>query len=540
MKRLLCVLLLSGCAWGEDPNLDAAWSLRANALGAGGGSVSVAAPATADGLSHAPAAASGFSDPFLAFCLAEAANKSADPTVATRQRTQARQIIEPYLAWLEDHPRLEDVHGMREPVWLRGEAARAALVLQTLIELDRGQPVLQRRDQIAKFAQGLALLDRPDYQQYPFGAHTTFNPSRSENPGYAPVSEQTKAPGAIWRPERSYQVKALASAAQYLGDKSLLEEAQTEALGIWTHLVVSDRWVWGFVPRPTGRSDILGSAAAVDNLLTLSSVTQQPLYATMAELAGTHCLRQKASGRAEQGAQDWVRARLQGARTEGWRNVSEPVTYKVMEAEDGRAVQKAFDVLEVSYPDGEAGKMVRVGRDQMFWMRFDIEREDDYFFYLTFLKSQLEGALVSVMMRIDGDKIFQVNLGGASDAFVDMDFVDGPRPLRAGPHSFGIRFAGLLMTQPAILDSVVAWPVVERRAMVRGDGRRALLLHNISSKPARTTFPEVAGWPPEKVLAVDRAGQPAQLGRESDRRRRKEYIVLPPGGVAWLEWQSSK
>lgn len=538
MKRFLCALLLTGLACADD-NLDAAWSLRARSAtaGVGGGAANVA-PATNDGLTHAGTAASGFADPFLAFSLAEAANRGGDPATAARQRNQARQIVEPYLAWLEDHPRLDDVHGLREPAWLRGEGDRIALVVQTLIELDRAQPVIQRREQIAKFAQGLALLDRANYQQYPFGAHTTFNPSRSENPGYAPIDDQTKAPGAIWRPERSYQVKALASASQYLGDKALLEEAQAEALGIWTHLVVSNRWIWGFVPRPTGRADILGSAAAVDNLLTLSGATQQPLYGQLAGLAGMHCLSQKANNVAEQGAQNWVRGKMQALKPDSWRNVAEPVTYKVMEAEAGRAVQKAFDVIDVAYPDGEAGKMVRVGRDQMFWMRFDIEREDDYFFYLTFLKSQLEGALVSVMMRIDGDKIFQVNLGGASDAYVDMDFVDGPRPLRSGPHSFGIRFAGLLMTQPAILDSVVAWPVVERRFMARADGRRALLLHNISSKPARTTFPEVPSWPPEKVVAVDRAGLPAQLGRESDRRRRKEYIVMPPGGVAWLEWQS--
>ena len=176
----------------------------------------------------------------------------------------------------------------------------------------------------------------------------------------------------------------------------------------------------------------------------------------------------------------------------------------------------------------------------MFWMRFDIEREDDYFFYLIFLKSRLEGGLVSVLMRIDGDKIFQVNLGGATDPYVDMDFVDGPRPLRAGPHSFGIRFAGLLMTQPAILDSVLAWPVVERRFLSKPDGSRLLVLHNLSMKAARTTYPEVHAWPPEKMGALDGQGQPATLNRETDKRRRKDYLILPPGGLAWLEWREEK
>ena len=86
---------------------------------------------------------------------------------------------------------------------------------------------------------------------------------------------------------------------------------------------------------------------------------------------------------------------------------------------------------------------VTVGRENMFWMRFDVDREDDYYFYMVFLKSQIDGGLVSVMMRIDGDKIFQVNLGGASGRpIMDMELVEGPRHLRSGPHSFGIRFSG--------------------------------------------------------------------------------------------------
>lgn len=524
MKRLLVALLLTGvcCA---DETLDAAWQLRAQQVPA------INPPA---GLTHPQVGtqASGFSRPFLAMSLAEAAQRTSDPAQAQRQRNQVREIVDPYLGWLDAYPQQEDVHGKREPVWLKGEADHAALVTIALIELDKQQPVLQRREQIARFAEGLALLDSPGYQGYPFGAHTSFSPQRSENPGYAPLQDQSRAPGALWRPERSYQVKALALASEYLGDKGLLEEAQGEALGMWAHLVVSNRWVWGFVPRPTGEAPILGSAAAVDNLLTLQRVTKQPLYGWMAGLAAAECLNHQAHNSAESNAQQWVRSQVQAA---AWKPLDEPVTYKVMEPEKGRAVQKAFDVMDVTYPDGQEGQMVRVGRDQMFWMRFDIEREDDYFFYLTFLKSRLEGALVSVMMRIDGDKIFQVNLGGATDAYVDMDWVDGPRRLRSGPHSFGIRFAGLLMTQPAVLDSVIAWPTVERRFMAIGD-RRLLLLHNVSQKPARTTFPEVRSWPPEKVVALDHLGQPAQIGRETDRRRRKEYIVLPAGGVAWLEW----
>ncbi len=475
----------------------------------------------------------GYSRAFAALALAEAGSAS-----------QAQQLLQPYLEWLTDFPQINEVHGHREPAWIRGEAEQAALVTLALIEMDRAQPDPRRREAIRQFAQGLAQLHHPNTQGYPFGAHVSFS-GGGDTPPYAPLLDRNgnplgKAPGALWRAERSYQVKALAAASAHLGDKSLLEEAQSEALAMWSHLVTSNRWPWGFLPRPTGQSTVLGSVAAVDNLLSLASATSSPVYPLLAGLAGKTCLEQSPANESEKAAQDYARKRLSEARVplwEGYQELAPPVTYQIMEAENGRAVNKAFDEFEVDYPNGDKGKLVRVGRDQMFWMRFDVDREDDYFFYLIFLKSQLEGGLVSVLMRIDGDKIIQVPLGGASDPYVDMDFVDGPRRLRSGPHSFGIRFNGLLMTQPAMLDSVIAWPVVERRYLGKADGSRLLLLHNNSTKPARTTYPEITRWPPDRVNVVDGSGQTSNLQRESDRRRRKEYIVLPPGGTAWLEWQ---
>lgn len=521
-KGLLALALLSQPLWAQEE--EAAWKLRLQTV----------VPAASANLPPAPQVGTNFSSAFMAYALAESKSQ------------QAQQRIAPYLEWLKDYPEIREVHGQREPAWIRGEAEQVALITLALIELDRLQPDARRREQIAQFAQGLALLRHPDTRSYPFGAHTSFDGAKVDNPPYAPILDRTgivesKAPGALWRPECSYQVKALARASDYLGDKVLLEDAQVEGLGIWSHLVTSNRWVWGFAPRPIGSSPVYGSAAAVDNFLALYNSTQQPHYQMLAALAGQFCLEQKTTTASQKSAQDWVRARLQGIdRWKGFRTLEDPVSYQVMEAENGRAVQKAFDTFDIEYPGGEPGKMVRVGRDQMFWMRFDVEREGDYFFYLIFLKSKLEGGLVSVLMRIDGDKIFQVNLGGASDAYVDMDFVDGPRPLRSGPHSFGIRFAGLLMTQPAVLDAVVAWPVVERRYLGTSDGRRLLLLHNLSQKPARATYPELGEWPPQSVGAVNRTGQAATLERESDKRRRKEYVIVPAGGLAWLEWRETK
>ena len=142
---------------------------------------------------------------------------------------------------------------------------------------------------------------------------------------------------------------------------------------------------------------------------------------------------------------------------------------------------------------------------------------------------------VSVMMRNDGDKIFQVPLGDVDGKpILRRAFVDGPRPLRAGPHSFGIRFSGLLMTKPALLDSVVVQPAVERRVFALPSGERLYLLHNVTSEEGRTDQDFFESWPPTNQLVVDGEGQPSKLGSSEDRRRRKEFVTLPPYGVALL------
>ena len=174
-----------------------------------------------------------------------------------------------------------------------------------------------------------------------------------------------------------------------------------------------------------------------------------------------------------------------------------------------------------------------MGRENTFWMRFDVPTEDDYIFDLSYLQSDVGGGLVSVMMRIDGDKIFQVPLGDVDGKpILRRAFVDGPRPLRAGPHSFGIRFSGLLMTKPALLDSVVVQPAVERRTFALPNGDLLYLLHNVTSGEGRTDRDHFESWPPIDQLVVNGQGEPAELGRAEDRRRRKEFVTIPPFGVA--------
>ncbi|MEW6284465.1 MAG: hypothetical protein AB1758_37975, partial [Candidatus Eremiobacterota bacterium] len=362
-------------------------------------------------------------------------------------------------------------------------------------------------------------------------AHASFLPS-PELKAYAPTPSGEVAPGASWILENSPEVEALVEAGTLLQDPTLIQSAEREALGMLSHVVVSGKLLYGYLPRPEAQGNARGLLVLVSNLMSLHQATGKPIYAMLAGVAAQWA-------RGSDAASRLVEARLKGTAAAPYRSLrdlADPFTYQVMDAENGKAVIKAFDVMDVEYPGGFPGKLVTVGREQMFWMRFDVDREDDYYFYLICLKTTQAG-LVSVAMRIDGDKIFNVQLGGATDSsYVDMEFVAGPRHLRSGPHSFGIRFSGLLMKQPAILDAVVVQPVVERRLVELPGGDAMLLLKNLSPEPVATWMTE-ADPARCRALAVDGEGNPAQVAIQTDKKGRKR-LVLPAAGTVALQFKS--
>ena len=90
------------------------------------------------------------------------------------------------------------------------------------------------------------------------------------------------------------------------------------------------------------------------------------------------------------------------------------------------------------------------------------------------------------------------------------------------------------MTKPALLDSVIVQPAVERREFTLPGGDRAILLRNVTGDTARTDQASFAPWPPKEVLVVNGDGVTAKLGHSEDRRRRKQFITLPAYGVALI------
>lgn len=464
--------------------------------------------------------------------LAQAVEKASDQSgLAVNLARAVDSLVRESYPEIGLYPKLERVHGHEEPSWLSDHGGTTAQAVLALSALERWKSTPQRRELLQKLADGLAALQRKDRIEYPFGAHLSWEDIEP----MAVLEDGTRIPSTYFRSSRADAVQALSQAYGVSGDKKLLASAVREALSMSTHLVIGGRRLESFSPQPEFSQDPLAGMSEVKGFLALYRATGQDIYAKLAALATIWT-----DGKADPKLGEWkpVFEQIMKTPAASLLNASSlegPVSFQIIEAEDGKVVNAPIETLGFKTPTGESGKLASMGRDNTFWMRFDVPTEDDYVFYLTYLQSDVGGGLVSVMMRIDGDKIFQVSLGDVDGRpIMRRKFVDGPRPLRAGPHSFGIRFSGLLMTKPALLDSVIVQPAVERREFLMPEGDRVVLLRNVTGATARADQKEFLPWPPKELTVVDGEGSPAKLGTSEDRRRRKSFITLPPYGVAIL------
>lgn len=446
------------------------------------------------------------------------------------------KTVEPLLINLARYPEMGRVHGHEEPLWLvdRGDSTAQAVLLLSLLE--KKSPSPERRVLLTKLAKGLAALQRKNRAEYPFGAHISW---RDEGP-FAKLGDGSRVPTAYFRTDQAYAVSALALAGHTLSDQELVESAKREALGMSVHLLVHGDLVRSFSPQIELSRDSNDALALVEGFWSLYEVTGQQVYGDLAALSTRWSAPAKPlSGERYKTLEQAIAASPSGNLLKA-RPLDKPVTFQYIEAEEGRVVNRAIDTMEFQSSSGQPGKLAVMGRENTFWMRFDLPSEDDYLFDLSYLQSDVGGGLVSVMMRIDGDKIFQVPLGDVDGKPVlRRKYVDGPRPLRAGPHSFGIRFSGLLMTKPALLDSIVVQPALERRLFELPDGQYLYLLRNVTDKEARTDLDHFDSWPPVEQTVVDATGGAGKLGSSEDKRRRRKFVTVPPYGVALLKVKPS-
>ena len=397
--------------------------------------------------------------------------------------------------WLEQYGQKEMVHRRSEPQWINGQPDVAAQAVLAWITLEQVHPNPERRQKIVKFCEGLCALLDPETERYPFGAHISHMTVKGKPRTYQLPDSTEKVAGMSLIVERQYCVSALSRAGKLLGNKDFISSACAEASGLMAHLAMLDAVPYDYAPRPeTEVESPLATAAVVENLADAYLVTGSSIYG---DLAGCAAINAKAykSGAIPRAVKSWTRRQLGLIGYTHWLDASDMKKANnglIIELENGRAVEKSFTVHDIEYPGGTPGRLAVVGRDNMFWMRFDVDREDSYYFHLCFLKRDASGGLVAVQMRIDGDKIFEVSLDGATeDPYVDAELVAGPRLLRQGPHSFGIRFSGLLMRSPAWLDSIMVEPAVQRRWVRLADGSTRIIFNSIANQAVKVRVEEL-------------------------------------------------
>lgn len=433
--------------------------------------------------------------------------------------------------WLDKYGQKSMVHRRLEPDWIDGQPDVVAQAVLAWITLEQVHPQAERRQKIAKFCEGLSALLESETERYPFGAHISRMTVKGKPRSYRLPDSDEKVAGMSLIVERQYCVSALARAGKLLGNKDFISSACAEASGLLAHLAMLDEVPHNYAPRPERELESpLATAAVVENLADAYLATGNSIYGDLAGCAAINANSYK-TGAIPRAVRSWTRRQLGLIGYTHWldaADIRKANNGLVIELEHGRAVEKSFTVHDIEYPGGTPGRLAVVGRDNMFWMRFDVDREDSYYFHLCFLKRDASGGLVAVQMRIDGDKIFEVSLDGATeDPYVDAELVAGPRLLRRGPHSFGIRFSGLLMRSPAWLDSIMVEPAVQRRWVRLADGSTRIIFNSIANEAVKVRVEELENAGAEGSWQLcTREGRRIEPQVKEDRRHRV-WLEMP-------------
>lgn len=425
------------------------------------------------------------------FALAKASKNGADYRV--RANEIVKEIIGKNLADVlanYSSKQMIETDGISAPSWLvksRGDiSALYALGLCDYYTVSKDDKSKQLIDALCE---GLRLFVGKNYYEFPFSAHyeNILNPN-------------------VWTLARNRQISALAIGGQLLGNKDFIASAEVACDNLYVHLLSSYGIISGLAPSPVIYPQTSeGAQVMTENLAVIADVTKKEKYYILAGMAaswfyggnprGTRIydtLTGKCSYTLTETGQkndfslkssvNALTALLSIYNTQSWEyrlleQKSPAHCFMVLQMEEGKAVRKDYETEVIEYPDGTEGKLVAIKRENSFWLRFDTTQRGDYSFYLAYLKQQGYSTGTSILMRVDGDKIYSVPLGGSKDrAYMFCQEVLEPRELLPGVHSLGVKFSGLLLGKAAVLDSVILQPLFQRRILVLPSGKKIVLI----------------------------------------------------------------
>lgn len=386
------------------------------------------------------------------------------------------------------------IHGVPVSPWLiSGRSDLTALFVLGLLEYYSSSPRGDVKEIAGHCCDAIAAFNGDSNEEFPFCAY------------YEDANNFS-----TWSLAHSRQIAAMALAGSQFGNPAWIESAERAANSIYPHFLASYGPLCGMAPGPVIYPQLPeGCEVMTDNLITLLNVTGKRNYALMAGLSASWlfgnnqkgvAMYDKALGKgydyldsqgrgSEAGPGSTADALLTLIRIKdslAWeylesREKTTPHTFIVLEAEEGKPVRKDYEIQGCVYPGGYPGKCVVIKKENSFWIKFEIMKESEYEFLLSFLRQTGLEMGSSIMMRIDGDRIFTVPLGGSTDSeYMAMEEVIEPRVLLPGYHSMGIRFSGLLHSKPSIIDSVVLQPVLEWRAFSQPSGETLVLVKSFA------------------------------------------------------------
>ncbi len=170
---------------------------------------------------------------------------------------------------------------------INGSAAETGAVVLGLLDLDQaaggpgtGSASGSRIRLIADLTGAIAARRGGDPGTYPYQAHMpTANPT-------------------LWHAYGAYQVAALASAGQALGNRAWITEAELEAASWTVHLLISGGPIWGLAPAPRPFPQIpYNLEPQVRGLLALHNATGKDSYGRLAGLLSAWLLGDNAAGK---------------------------------------------------------------------------------------------------------------------------------------------------------------------------------------------------------------------------------------------------
>ncbi|MCL5774231.1 MAG: hypothetical protein M1536_07635 [Firmicutes bacterium] len=483
--------------------------------------------------------------------------KSIDKDYASRLEqalllTQAR--IKDYLSAPETgYGNYIEIHGKKVPAWLLNKGGDVtSIAVLGLCEYYKAKANDDTADLIKKLCRGIDEFQGGDFETYPFYAHlSSYTAMRS------------------WHAYGSSQIQALCEAGIIFNQSQWIDSAEKEANGLLVHLASSYGPVYGFEPHPviypqtsysdealasnliwlykaTGKENYAMMSGLMASWLYGNNIFKEPMY--MASTGASYDGLDQAGINKNSGAESTVEALLallniNRTPAEKYLSFTEisALRFQILEAEHGQTVFKVFEIKE--YPaDQDSGfkmKLVELNRENSFWIKFNMTDAEQYNFYLVFLKKPGLGKAIAANMRIDGDIIIQVAMGGSPDVpYLTMEKVMGPYFLAKCLHTLGIRFSGLNFSQPAVVDCVVLQPLVERRLFKNRDGKYLLLMKSMTSIE-RNNPVSLASFPPGKVAMTvyNSSGSIAKQDVSDLQSNGSNFQVkLPPYGYATLEW----